>query len=405
MKILIVTPYFYPENFKINDLSNELYKRGHDLSIITPIPNYPEGSYFEGYSIFKRRYEIINGKNVYRVPVIPRGKGGIVRLSLNYISFVIFCVLPIIKIINNNYDIIFVYSPSPATVGLPAVLLKKIFRIPLICWIHDLWPESVKYAGGLKTDIIPYLLLPFIKIIYNVSDKILVSSRGFINAIVDREIKNNKIHYFPQWAENIFKPILRINKKRSNVPEDSFIIMFAGNIGEAQDFDSILKTAIILKENKKIQWIILGSGRKQQWVKKEVNDLGLSENFHLMGRYPLEAMPEFYSQADVMLLPLKKEEVDSLTIPAKIQSYLACGKPVLGMLDGEGADIINESGAGLTCPAGTPKLLARNILQMYSMDQVELNKFGDNAITYYTNNFDRNLIIDRFERLFQSVIA
>jgi len=124
-----------------------------------------------------------------------------------------------------------------------------------------------------------------------------------------------------------------------------------------------------------------------------------------MGRYPLEAMPEFYSQADVMLLPLKKEYIFSLTIPAKIQSYLACGKPVLGMLDGEGADIINESGAGLTCPAGTPKLLARNILQMYNMDQVELNKFGDNAITYYTNNFDRNLIIDRFERLFQSVIA
>ena len=268
----------------------------------------------------------------------------------------------------------------------------------------DLWPESVVSAGNLKSGSIPQLITPIVKFIYNHCDKILVSSRGFIESITDKGIDRGKIEYYPQWAESIFQPILSDTRKIEGVPEDGFKIMFAGNIGEAQDFPSVLQAAKILKEDKSIHWIILGNGRKKIWVEEEIKELGLEECFHMLGSYPLEQMPEFYSASDAMLFSLKRKDIFSLTIPAKVQTYLACGKPVLAMVDGEGASVIDDAQAGYTCPAESPALLAENILRMRRLSKREITGMGNHARFYYQNNFDRAYLLDKIEGIFKSLI-
>ncbi len=403
MNILIVTQYFYPENFRINDFAREFHIRGHKVTILTGVPNYPSGNYFPGYGVFKKNREIYEGIEIFRSPLIPRGSGSSLRLALNYISFIFGSIFTSLFLLNKKFDIIFVFEPSPITVCLPAIFIKKIKNIPICFWVLDLWPESVVSAGNLKTKIIPSILNPLVKFIYTNSDKILVSSKGFINSIVEKGINKNKVDFFPQWAESIFKPVNSDKNNLDFIPENSFKIMFAGNIGEAQDFPSIIEAALILKVKKNIHWVILGGGRKEDWVKSEIKKNGLENCFHIMGNYPLEKMPEFYAQADCMLFSLKKEYIFSITIPAKVQTYLACAKPVLAMIDGEASKIIDDAQAGLTCPSERPELLAENIKKLSSLGQNELDKLGQNALNYYNIEFERTMLMDRMESIFNKM--
>ncbi len=402
MNILIVSQYFSPENFRINDLADELNHRGNNITVLTSVPNYPHGKYFDGYGIFKKNKENINNINIIRSPIIPRGSGSGIRLTLNYLSFVFGAIFSSLQLINKKFDVIFVFEPSPITVCLPAIFIKKIKKIPICLWVLDLWPESVVSASNLNTKFVPSLLNPLVKYIYNKSDKILVSSKGFIDSIKKRGISKNKIIYFPQWAEEIFKPLIPKQKLLEKIPNHSFKIMFAGNIGEAQDFPSIIETAKILK-NENIHWIILGSGRKQKWVKKEIVKNKLTDKFHMLGSYPLDRMPEFYAQADCMLFSLKREYIFSITIPAKVQSYLACGKPVLAMIDGEAASVIENSKAGLTCESQNPNKFAKNILKLSKLKKNELNELGNNAINFYNKEFERKMLIDKLENIFTEI--
>jgi len=303
----------------------------------------------------------------------------------------------------NEFDIIFVFEPSPITVGLTAIFIKKIIRIPIVFWVLDLWPECVVSAGNLKSNIIPKILIPLVKFIYHNSDKILVSSNGFIKSIEDKGVSRKKIEYFPQWAEPQFKPIKSDKYLLGDIPEKSFKIMFAGNIGESQDFPSILEAAKILKYDESIHWVILGSGRKEEWVKLKIKEYKLENCFHMLGSFPLDKMPEYYSHADAMLFSLKKEYIFSITIPAKVQSYLACGKPILAMIDGEASNIIQESNAGLTCPAENPQELAKNVIKMKEMLHDGIIDFGGNARKYYDENFERSFLFNKAEQIFNSV--
>lgn len=403
MNILIVTPHFYPENFRINDFALEFQKRGHSITVLTAIPDYPGGKYYDGYGIFKKNREVSNSINIYRAPLIPRGSGSNIRLALNYISFVFGALFTSLFILRSKLDIVFVFEPSPITVGLPAIFIKKIKNIPLCFWVLDLWPESVVSVGNLKSSYIPRILNPIVKYIYKHSDRILVSSNGFINSIVEKGVSRDEIEFFPQWAEPIFKPMKSNKYLLTGVPENSFKIMFAGNIGEAQDFFSILDAANQLKHDESIQWVILGGGRREEWVRSKIKEYQLEECFHLLGSYPLEKMPEFYSNADAMLFSLKDEYIFSLTIPAKVQSYLACGKPILAMVNGEGGKVVVDANAGLTCPAESPQELAENILIMKNMDAEEIAGMGLNARNYYEVNFEREYLFDRAERIFESM--
>jgi len=403
LKILIVTPHFYPENFRINDFAMEFQKKGHEITVLTAIPDYPEGKFYDGYGLFKKNREIYNGIKIYRAPLIPRGSGSNIRLALNYISFVIGGIFTSLVMMKNEFDIVFVFETSPITVGIPAIFIKKIKKIPLCFWVLDLWPESVVSAGNLKSSFIPRILNPIVRYIYKHSDRILVSSNGFINSIVDKGVSRGKIEFFPQWAEPIFKPMKSKKYLLTGVPENSFKIMFAGNIGEAQDFSSILEAARQLRHNQDIQWVVLGGGRREEWVKSKIKEYELENSFHLLGSFPLEKMPELYANADAMLFSLKDEYIFSITIPAKVQSYLACGKPILAMINGEGGKVIVDANAGLVCPAESPKDLAENILKIKKMEVNEISKMGLNARKYYDDNFERSYLFDRAERIFESM--
>lgn len=405
MKILIITHYFYPENFRINDLAIYLKDKDHKISVLTPIPNYPNGKYYSGYSIFNRRQEIWKGINIYRSLLIPRRSGSNIMLALSWTSSIIGNLFESIFLLKNKYDLIFVFGPSPFTICLPAIFIKKIKKIPICFWVLDLWPESVISAGNLKSRLIPNILSIIVKYIYRHSNKILVSSRGFIDSIVDKDINPQRIEFFPQWAELLFKPEEKNYDLLTNsIPDNSCKIMFAGNIGEAQDFPNILKAARILKENKNIHWLIVGDGRKAGWVKNKIVEYGLQNCFHMLGRHSIDKMPKFYSHATAMLISLKKEYIFSLTIPAKLQSYLACAKPVIAMIDGITADLVNESKAGLTCTSGNSDELAKNILIMSKMKENEINLMAKNSYDLYLNHFEREKLLYQLEKKLSSLV-
>lgn len=395
MHILVITQYFWPENFRINDLVAGLVERGNQVSVLTGIPNYPEGRIFKGYGFLKMSRQDYCGAKVYRVPLIPRGTGGGLRLAINYLSYVVSACLLVPIRCRDQYDVIFIFEPSPITVALPALLLKKLRKIPVMFWVQDLWPESLSAAGAVKSKWVLNKVAHLVRFIYRRCDKILVTSKSYRTSIEHYDGTPDNILFFPQCAEKIFQPVTGKPAMAAlgSIP-DGFWIMFAGNIGAAQDFPAIIKAAARLKEYTDIHWIIIGDGRMRSWAESEAQEHKLN-NVHFLGRYPLETMPSFFSHADALLVTLKKEPIFALTIPAKIQSYLACGKPVIAALDGEGARIIDEAGAGVSCPAENAEAFAQAVLKLYSATKSEREQMGNNGRAYYEAHFERNMLLDR----------
>jgi colanic acid biosynthesis glycosyl transferase WcaI len=373
-------------------------ERGHKITVLTGLPNYPEGQFFMGYGFLRHLSQKYNGATILRVPILPRGNSTGFKLALNYISFVISaCMIGPLRC-QDNYDLIFIYEPSPITVAIPALLIKWLKKIPVMFWVQDLWPESLTATKAISSSAILGLVGKLVKLIYNSCDQILMTSRAFLPSIVNYVCDKGQIHYFPQYGEDVYRVIKLSNDapERLKMPS-GFVVMFAGNIGAAQDFKTIISTALQLQKYKDIHFVILGDGRMRRWVEDEIAALKLGETFHLLGRYPLESMPSYFSLADVMLVTLKKDPIYSLTIPAKIQSYLACGKPVIAALEGEGAKIIEEADAGITCPAEDSEALANAILKMRNTPDEERFRMGKNGLEYYRGNFDRKVLIDRLE--------
>ncbi len=398
MNILIVTQYFWPEDFRINDLSLGLLEKGHRVTVYTGIPNYPMGRFFPGYSFFKNLTQTYRGVKILRVPLVPRGNGKGFRLAINYLSFALLGSIMAIGRCRAEYDLIFVYEPSPITVGLPAIILRKLKKAPIMFWVQDLWPESVTAAGAVRSKKILRLLEYLVSFIYKRCDRILVTSLAYFRPIKSVVKYPDRVLYFPQTSEELYRPFTIKPKasEQARMPE-GFLVMFAGNIGAAQDFETILSAAENLKHHQDIKWIIVGDGRMRPWVEDQVRQRALGKTIYLLGRHPVEAMPGFFSAADLLLVTLKREPIFALTIPAKVQSYLACGKPIVGALDGEGARIIEEAGAGITCQAEDPSGLAEAVLTIYRMSEAERRGMGMRGRTYYERHFDRSMLLDRLD--------
>lgn len=399
MRILIITNHFFPENFRINDLALGLKERGHDISVLTGVPNYPEGKFFAGYGIFKKRVEHYKGIKVMRVPMIPRGKGKSWNLVLNYLSFAVMSCLFAPFYCRDKYDVIFVFETSPVTVGLPAIVVKWIQSTPIIFWVLDLWPESLSATGAIRSVKTLSLIRRLVRFIYSKCDKILVSSPGFVQSIEAVGGYSGGIGYFPNWVEPDY--LIQNEAVSTYVLPEGFIVMFAGNIGVAQDFETILLAAENLIAYPDIHWVILGDGRRTDWVKAEVQKRGLLEQFHLLGRFPAETMPGFMASADALLMTLKREPIFALTVPGKMQTYLASGKPIIAGLDGEGAHLVKEAKAGLACPAESPDELSELVLEMYKMSPEERQRLGVNGLLYCKSNFDRDKLFDKLESLME----
>jgi len=398
VKLLIVTQYFWPENFRINDLALGLQERRHKVEVLTGFPNYPTGHLFRGYRFLKQVKDNYQNIPIYRVPLILRGSGTGFRLALNFISFALAASLLAPLYCRGKYDVILVYEPSPISVGMPAMVMKWLKKIPVMFWVQDLWPESLSATGAIKSEFILNQVKKLVRFIYRSCDRILIQSLAFRESVVSHGGVDEKINYFPNSAEALYKPVELEDEapERKMIPE-GFCVMFAGNIGVAQDFPTILGAAEKLRSYKDIHWVIIGDGRMRVWVAEQIQKRGLTRNFHLLGRHPVETMPRFFSLSDVLLVTLRKEPIFSLTIPAKIQSYMACAKPVIAAIDGEGARIIKVADAGLGCSAENPEALAETVLDIYRKNPAERNRIGQNGLAYFRRQFEREILLSRLD--------
>ena len=404
MNILLITQYFWPENFRINDLTAGLVEKGHEVTVLTGIPNYPGGKFFTGYAIFRNLRQNYRGAKIIRVPLLPRRKGKRIALLLNYLSFAFFASILGPFVCRARYDVIFVYEPSPITVGLPAVVLKKIKSVPVFFWVQDLWPESLSATGAVKSPLFLSLVKKLVHFIYHKCSLILVQSKAFIPSILSFGVDISRIVYFPNSSEEFYRPIELESDaiERKEIPQGS-IVMFAGNIGEAQDFSTIISAAEKLRDHPDIYWVIIGDGRMRIWAEKKIAERNLRANFLFLGKRSPEQMPRYFALADVLLVTLKDEEIFALTIPAKVQSYLACAKPIIASLAGEVARIIEESQAGFSCLPENPSALAELVLKMYHMNESERRIMGLNGRKYFENNFVREKLINELDIVFKDI--
>lgn len=396
MNILVITQYFFPESFRINDVCLGLKERGHKITVLTGKPNYPSGRYFDGYNWFNKSIENWNEIEIYRSNLFLRGKGGAIRLFLNYFSFAFFASIKLL-FINKKFDKILIFAPSPITVGIPGVFGKKKFNSKTFLWVHDLWPESIKIAGGVKTLWILKLIDKLTRWIYSNTDELLIQSNGFLSYINSQGVNSEKIKYYPFYAESFYKVLEPEQEYLEQLPS-GFKILFAGNIGESQSFMTLLSAAKILKEkNILINWIIFGDGRMKKNVEKEIKISGLQNNFILKGTVPASEMPKYFSCVNGLVISLKNSDIFSRTIPGKLQSYLACGKPIIGSLNGVGADIIKESGSGFVGSAESVDELVDAIIKLYNTPLIEQTRMGLNARKYFDQEFERERLLDKLE--------
>jgi glycosyltransferase involved in cell wall biosynthesis len=402
VRLLVVGQYFWPESFRVNELVAELVARGHQVTVLTGVPNYPEGKVFEEYRREPGRFASYAGARIVRVPLRPRGQGSL-RLVLNYASFVFWAsLLGPWRLRGLRFDAIFFSETSPITSVLPALLLRRLKRAPLLLWVLDLWPETLSAVGVVRSPALLRLVGRLVSFIYRRCDLILAQSRAFYPNIVHWSGQPSKVRYFPSWTEAVFEVGLESVALASELEpfRHTFNIMFAGNIGDAQDFPAILDAAELLRARPNFRWLVVGTGRAAARVHHEIVRRGLTQCVVMLGRHSLERMPSFAKGASVLLVTLKADPVFSLTIPGKVQNYLATGIPLAGMLDGEGARVIEESGAGFACRAGDGKALANLVAKLADLDEAERAAMGVHGRAYARQEFNRSCLMKRLEGWF-----
>ena len=407
MKILIVSQYFWPESFRINDVVSSLVEKGVVVDVLTGKPNYPDGIIFNGYSAWNCQIENKYGSNIYRVPLIPRGNKSKIMLALNYLSFIFFGMIQGAWMVRKNkYDLVFVYGLSPILLSLPGIFISKIKGIQIILWVQDLWPESLIATKSINNKIVIVLVGKLVKWIYKSMDLILVQSKSFIDEVKKMAIEK-EVKYYPNSVDSSFynyslKNIININSLFKN--DDNFEVVFAGNVGIGQGLEVIVEVAKLLSMYGNIKFIIYGSGSRLDWLTEQKNKYNLN-GIVLKGRHPVESMPQILSNASALLVTLSDEPIFAKTIPNKIQAYLAVGRPILACLNGEGARIVNEAKAGITVSAGDSKGLSEAILKLYQLPIGERVMYGKNGRDFYERNFQHNKLVDilisEFENLIQ----
>lgn len=406
MKILFVCQYFYPEVFRGNDIAFHWAEEGHCVHVVCGVPNYPDGVFYRGYGWFKRRHEVINGVKVTRLPIIPRGNSKIM-LILNYFSYLsVAWVWMLFHAMAHKYDCVFVQQLSPVMMSAPGVLYKKLRKVPLYTWVLDLWPDSLTAAGGINNEYVLGLFKHYVKSEYRYSDMILISSRSFAQSVLKFGDYQDKLVYFPQWSDGTDSGEMSIESltsvreiERSGVLKSGFKLMFAGAVGEAHGFECTMQAALLTKRHKDIKWVIVGDGRRLDWVREFVKEHGLEDTVLTLGRFPSETMPWFFKQADVMLVTLSNAPLFALYAPAKISSYMAAGKPILAVLNGEGAEVVKDADCGWTLPADDAEGFAKLAIELSQKNILELAEKGENALKYYNEHFVKEKCLNKLDNM------
>ena len=392
MDILIVAQYFYPESFRINDIATEWVKRGNKVTVLTGIPNYPMGKFFPGYSWTKKRTEQWNGINIIRIPLIARGHSSI-GMVLNYYSFVISGWFWN-RFNSIKADIVFSYETSPMTQVKVGCGYAKKHKVPHFLYVQDLWPENVETVTGIHNRLIIGPIDRMVDKIYKQVDKIFVTSPSFVDAVVNRKnpVDPQKVFYWPQYAEEFYRPIE--NKGYEGIPDDNSLkIAFTGNIGTAQGLDILPQTAKLMKDDN-VRFVIVGDGRYQVEFEKHIDECGVRDKFILLPRVQSTLVPEILSACDAGFISFNKTPLWEMTILAKLQSYMACGKPIIASASGETKRIIEESQCGICTEIGNAQALADGIKKIMTMDRVQMSC---NARKYFESHFDKKKLMDEMD--------
>lgn len=392
MRILIISQYFWPENFFLNQLTITLKNQGNQIVVATSKPNYPDGKIFSGYKAWGTSREYFdNDIEVFRVPTYPRSKGGSINLIINYLVFAISgsLLFPIL-LHKKKFDSILVFAGSP-NAAIPAIVVKWFKRCQLTLWIQDLWPDTLFSTGHINNKYIISIIKKIVKWTYKQADTLLVQSHAFINPVINLSQASKVIYYsnVSGVLVNQSDAVGIISEELKKVLNSYFTIVFTGNIGTAQSMQTLIEAAKILEKNKSIKFVLVGSGSMLEWVKEQQLKLNL-DNIYIAGRYPSSSMDVIFKNSGCLLVLLKSDKIFTYTIPGKIQAYLSSGKPIIASLNGEGARIIEESGSGLTCAAEDSIALANCVIKLYESSESERALMGISAKKYYDEHFEIN---------------
>lgn len=390
MKVLIVTQYYNPEQFQINEIAPELVRRGHQVMVVCGMPNYPKGEYFEGYDDNKRREEIIDGVNIIRCPQKARGHNPL-SLMINYYSYVRNAYKEIDRL-GADFDVVFAYQLSPVTSSLPAIRYKKKYGVPVLLYCLDIWPESAKSHLGKKLGFLYQYVKKLSKSVYQNCDRILVTSRPFIDYLRrENEVSKEKIGYLPQHADS---SLLEMNLTSPDNKVADF--MFAGNIGKGQHLETLVEAAEILGKSGKYRIHIVGAGSRKAAIESLVQEKGLTDNFVFYGNQKRSEMPKFYKMADAMLILLRQVNAVGLTMPGKLQAYMTLHKPIFGAINGAAKEVIEESHCGKCVSAQDAQGLAA-IMKNYIEYPSDYDGCGESAASYFLNHFTLKQYVDKLE--------
>lgn len=393
MKLLVISQYFWPEEFRINDIVKSCVTRGHEVEVLTAQPNYPSGEVFDGYSAGGCSSEKWAGARISRLPIIPRGKAGGIRLVANYLSFILSGLLLGPALLRGRQaDVIFVYAPSPLLQAIPALFLGWLKQCPVVLWVQDLWPESLEATGHVRNRAALRFVEQWIRFIYRHTDLVLVQSRAF-EAPVAALAPGKRIAYFPNSVEEIFLRSADCSSPDLPMLNFPFSVLFAGNVGTAQAMEVVVGAAELLRAHTDIYFVVVGHGSRWEWLQQQAKERGLM-NIHLPGRFPVAAMPGMMANASVLLVTLKDQPIFALTVPAKVQAYMAVGRPIIACLNGEGARLVTEANAGLAVAAEDAQGLAGAVLRLFEMSQAQRDQLGENGRQYFLAHFDHEKLVD-----------
>jgi len=404
VKIVLLSQYFHPEAFSNTDIALELQRRGHQLEVVCGVPNYPIGQFLEGYSNTARREDTLQGIAVHRARSVARGKSK-AKLAQNFVTFPVTATWTILRKLRSKPDVIFASQLTPVFQVLPGIVYRLVHGTPLVIWVQDIWPESATDTLGIQSSLVQRILMGMCRWIYRRADLILVQNHAFVPLIARFGISVDRIKVLPNTAPDTFAPKsgATSDPAAALVPTEGFRLMFAGNIGASQDFPTLIKTAALLRRRSELKWVIVGSGRELENAQRLAADMNVTDRFHFLGRHPMESMPDFFAQADAMLVSLKDTPIFARTVPYKVQTYLACAKPVVGALNGEGARVLTEARAGVVAPAESPQALARAIEDMLDMSETSRLEMAKNARAYFEQNYAQAKVYGDLETWLQQV--
>jgi len=402
MKVLIVSQYFWPEVFRINEVAQSLRDAGCEVTVLTGQPNYPDGRVFPGYRAIATRRERYRGIEVLRVPLLPRGRKSGLRLALNYLSFVFFTSLCAPWMLRGRrFDVTFVHGMSPILQAIGGVVLRRTNGGALVTWVQDLWPQSLEVTGFVRRPWILRMVAVVVRWIYRRSDLLLVQSRGFTSLVAEMA-DGTPIEYHPNPGELAFQSpasgevVLRL--------QPGFNVMFAGNLGTVQSLDSVVDAAELLRDLPAVRFVLVGDGSRADWIRQEVARRGLV-NVVLPGRFPPETIPGIMEQASALLVSLVRDPIMAQTLPSKLQTYLAAGRPIIAALEGEGARVIDEARAGVSCTPQDAAALAAAIRRLHDMPAEEREAMGARGREYYAVHFDPAFLAKRLKQRFELLTA